>query len=340
MKIYGWLAGIDGTSHYRVVLPLMTIAAQNPDITVDMGARLPPEELTDDHSDIIVGQRICKPLVGGLWEKLGEEGRTLVFESDDDLQNIRADNPAFTAEGSNWPGIDVWRDEWMVAMVQAMSVANLVTTTNEHLAERFRQHSDNVVVLPNYVDEALLTNDPPVRTSGETLRVGYTCSPTHDKDIIQASPDISNGLRKTDAELVIIGTDYRKFFTHKRAVFRPWSNDVGVYYNNICDLHIGLAPLAHDLFNMSKSPLKAAEYGALGIPVLADDVGPYHDYVIHGETGYLIKRPGDWTRYIRMLENDEDMRYEMGVKAQARASELTIQKNAWRWLDAYKGAMK
>ena len=42
--------------------------------------------------------------------------------------------------------------------------------------------------------------------------------------------------------------------------------------------------------DQSKSAIRAIEYGALGIPVVASDVGPYRDHIVDGVTGYLIRR--------------------------------------------------
>lgn len=340
LSIFGWMAGHDGTSTYRIVLPLMTIAAQNSDVTVSMSTHLPKIELTNEHSDVICGQRVMKPLTSSLWRDLGRAGSTLVFDTDDNLEALRLDNPAFLSPESNFPSFKVWRDEWIVAMHQSIEVADLVTTTNETLRQVLMQHSDNVLVLPNAIDAELLSSEQPMREPGERLLVGYSCSPTHDVDIRQASEGISQGLRKTDATLCLVGTDYRKFFAHKRSIFRPWELHPGAYYNNICDFHVALAPLADDVFNVSKSPLKALEAGALGIPTIADNVGPYADFIEHGVTGFVVNRPHEWAKYLRMYANDEPLRRAHGAAARLQASELTIQKNAYKWLDAYKGAMK
>jgi glycosyltransferase involved in cell wall biosynthesis len=73
----------------------------------------------------------------------------------------------------------------------------------------------------------------------------------------------------------------------------PWNIDVPTYLRTIdFDFDIGLSPLRDTQFARSKSPLKALEYGALGIPVVAANVEPYASFVRHGETGSCAAPPG------------------------------------------------
>ena len=341
LHIFGWAAGNDGCAYYRLVLPL-AILQRDPDVTIDIGIKMPPEEFhsTDHDRRIIVAQRLMKPLVVEQARIFKAEGRKIVVEHDDDLSNIRSDNPAILSKSSNWPPSDEWRKSWLPAMHEAMGFASLVTCTNTYLATELRQYSDHVTVLPNYIDSALLKTDMPLRNDNEHLKVGWAGSPTHDKDWTQAAPFIQNGLGKVHmSELVLIGSDYQWLVGHKRTTVRPWETDLNKYFNNLTDIHIGLAPLADDHFNRSKSYIKALEYAALGIPVIANDVEPYRNFIQHGVTGFLVKYGHEWARYIRILANDEPLRRKMGEAAREVAAQNTIQKNAWRWLEAYEEIM-
>jgi glycosyltransferase involved in cell wall biosynthesis len=107
------------------------------------------------------------------------------------------------------------------------------------------------------------------------------------------------------------------------------------YYQAI-DFDIGLAPLIPSMFNRSKSHIKALEYAALGIPVIASDEPPYRDFVIDGVTGFLVRREHEWGQRLRDLVNDDAMRESMGVKAREHAAQFSIEKG-WRlWEQAYR----
>jgi glycosyltransferase involved in cell wall biosynthesis len=55
---------------------------------------------------------------------------------------------------------------------------------------------------------------------------------------------------------------------------------------------VALYPFADTLLNRTKCPMKLMDMLALGIPVVADDVGQISKAVLHGETGRLVA-PGD-----------------------------------------------
>lgn len=336
LKVFGWSAGNDGCAYYRMTLPLMTLDKAGM-ISAGIDTRMPPEAKA--FADIIVAQRLMRPECVDLARQLQGEGKKIVIEHDDDLTNIRDDNPAITHADSNWPAN--WTQTWRPAMHEALGFADLVTCTNEYLATQLRQYSDNVAVLPNYTDAALLDVDAPTREPWEALRVGWGGSPTHDKDWAATTSDIAHGLRKINADLVMIGADYRELlrYNRNRVIYRSWEQDIGKYFQNLTDIHVGLAPLADDHFNRSKSYVKALEYASLGIPCIASDVGPYRDFVQHGVTGFLASKPGDWTKYLRLLNSDEDLRRQMGAAARKLASRNTIQGHSHEWLNAYEKVM-
>jgi len=90
------------------------------------------------------------------------------------------------------------------------------------------------------------------------------------------------------------------------------------------------------VFARAKSAVKALEYAALGIPVIASDVGPYREFVLDGVTGYLVRRDHEWERRLRDLANDDAMRIEMGAKAREHARDWTIQANWRHWEQAMR----
>jgi len=115
-----------------------------------------------------------------------------------------------------------------------------------------------------------------------------------------------------------------------------WLGNIWDYYRAI-DFDIGVAPLAPIVFNRSKSHIKALEYAALSIPTVATDIEPYRDFIVHGETGFLVKHDHEWGRYLRILKEDDVLRKEMGAKAKDRASEFTIQRRWKNWERVWLG---
>ena len=60
----------------------------------------------------------------------------------------------------------------------------------------------------------------------------------------------------------------------------------GSFYTN---MDVALAPLEWNNFNDSKSEIKVAECGRYNIPLVATDCGAYDEWIVDGETGFLVK---------------------------------------------------
>jgi glycosyltransferase involved in cell wall biosynthesis len=77
------------------------------------------------------------------------------------------------------------------------------------------------------------------------------------------------------------------------------------------------------------------EAAALGIPVIASDAEPYREFVVHGVTGFLVRRDHEWLTYLQQLAGDEGLRESMGHKAREHARAFTIENNWHLWEQAY-----
>jgi LAGLIDADG-like domain/Glycosyl transferases group 1 len=89
-------------------------------------------------------------------------------------------------------------------------------------------------------------------------------------------------------------------------------------------------------FTSHNSPVKALEYMARGIPVIASDVEPYKNFVRHGITGFLVREDGhSWLGYLSELAADDKLRQKMGAAGREFAREWSVERNWWRWGQAY-----
>lgn len=249
-----------------------------------------------------------------------------VYELDDDPFQIEPHNPAWAFYSGA-----VSHD----SLAHCIQTADLVTASTEPLGERMRKLNPNVVVLKNRIPESLLAIERPRR---DKLTVGWAGSNTHLEDLKVCAW----GLRKTmqhhpNVEAHFIGADYRKLIRQPMR-FTPWAQKTAEYYKLI-DFDIGLAPLKPTVFAEAKSAIKAMEYGALGIPVIASDVAPYRDYVVDGVTGWIARRDHEWALRLRDLINDEAMRLEMGAKAKELAAQWTIERGWREWESAYESVL-
>lgn len=307
-----------------MVQPLTHVARQNPDMAIDTDGVIDIDDA--EYADLIIGQRVNKPGPSTWWQQQGQRGRPLVFELDDDLWNVHPSSPAYR----------VWSDPAVLArLTDNVRAASAVTVSTDYLGDLVRELNPNVTVLPNCIDADLLGYDRPRR---DKLTIGWAGSPTHLMDFTEVADPLKRYLRKYPAvDMHFIGADYSQLVGRASRITN-WVASTDAYHR-VIDFDIGIAPLKDDRFNWSKSPVKALEYAALGIPIVASDVGPYRDFVQHGVTGFLCRFEHEWFKYLRILTEDAALRESMGEAARAQAVEHTIQRNAHRWADVYRAVL-
>jgi len=312
----------DGSAcgYYRLRMPFEHLAAAGHDVvTHQYGV-----SETATEYPVIVAQRAGHPGFELTWLKMWRDHK-LVWEADDDLWAI---------DPTNRRAAKRYTTETLKSTESTASLAHLVTVSTEPLAEVMRQFNPNVVVIPNHIDGALLDVERPHR---DKITIGWAGGDSHERDWDYVANPLRRFLeRNPDVDMHTIGSNFhRSAKIVGRARHTGWSNDIFSYYRSI-DFDIGIAPLESTVFNRSKSHIKALEYAALGIPVVATHSEPYREFVIDGETGFLIRHEHEWDRRLRDLVNDEAMRIEMGKRAKERAADFVIQ-DGWRqWESAYR----
>lgn len=334
MKIFAAHDG-HGCGYVRIVQPLRELAKHGHEVTFSIASE--PETVArlreGRQFDVIVGQRFAGYDGMGMWRRARTPRNRLVYENDDDV---------FSIDAANWAAYDTFsKADIREAIRGYCEVSDMVTVTVEPLAEMHRElGARNVSVLPNCIPEYIL--ELPRKPSGRP-RIGWVGGASHGVDVHEAVPAVRRFLAKNpEWDLFLGGTDYRPSFNARnwdQMIYGDWrqiNDDERAYYESV-DFDIGLAPLRDTVFARSKSAIKALEYNARGIPVIASSVRPYEDYIVHGENGFLVKHPHEWMKYIRLLADNPGLRDEMGKKGREHASKFTHEANWQLWEKAYEG---
>ncbi len=108
----------------------------------------------------------------------------------------------------------------------------------------------------------------------------------------------------------------------------PWSLE-----NEIPTLQrfdIGLYPLPMDnKWVLGKSGLKALQYMAVGLPVVATAIGANYRIIDNDKNGYLVKTKEEWIARLLALMNDPPLRKKIGTAARQNVEEnFSIHANA------------
>lgn len=102
---------------------------------------------------------------------------------------------------------------------------------------------------------------------------------------------------------------------------------------------VGISWVPDDLWSRGKCGLKLLQYGAAGLPTLANPVGVHPEIVIEGETGYLPRTDDEWVAAVRRLSGDPGVRSAMGRAARSRIEDYySVDSLAGRFVAAVAGS--
>lgn len=328
LVVGGWLADEDGVGYYRMKLPFDALERRGHKVMYRCVLPFQPGRRPANH--VLVGQRVSNEGTSRKWLAAAGDVRR-VFELDDDLLNVDATSGAARLFYND---VSVRR-----RFVENLRSADAVTVSTPYLAGVVRAEygvTAPVHVLPNCLDPAVLDLASVVQAGPMT--VGWAGSDTHRGDFSFVRGPLRRFFaRMPGIGMTFMGVDYRHVVGAPWARLVPWVpvwSDPLAYMRRL-DWQVGLAPLAPTQFNRCKSALKALEYAARGIVVVASDVEPYRGFVRHGETGFLVGRDHQWGEYLELLAADPGLRARMGAAAREQALGWLIDDHAWRWEQAY-----
>jgi glycosyltransferase involved in cell wall biosynthesis len=338
---------------YRLVFIGEALAGQGHDVVVDYDhtyqAIFQPSVfgdriigLADDvDADVVVLQRPLRRERYELLQALQAKGVAVVVEIDDDFHAVHRRNPAWA--GTN-PLTDTERNrDWLM---KACKAADLVTVTTPALADRYGAHG-RVAVLPNYVPEKYLTREPGPYTDEHLERLtgtvaGWTGSiVTHPDDLEATAGGIPDALEETGAKFHVVGTGVgvSEALGLRRPVSATGWLPIEAYPEAIRQLDVGIVPLASHQFNQAKSWLKGLEFASLGVPFVATPTGPYVELHEQHGLGFLAEGRDGWRELTHQLLADHVLREEESIRHREIAAGLTVEANAWRWMEAWEQAL-
>lgn len=268
------------------------------------------------------------------------------------LEEVRVKDPktgeivTLWEDGKN--GLDIKRNRIKFHSYRTvLQEADVITTPSYYLKEAMTEigGSDiNVAVLPNAVD---FTQWKPLDIRdkfADRFRFGWAVSASHGEDWLFIKPALTQFLEKhKEAKFVCLGDTHMDItalaLPKEQVEWYPFSNLWEGHYQlrmAMLGLDVGIAPLADLEFNRCKSPLKYAEYTALGWPVIAQNMTPYKEHIIHGDTGLLASSIEDWLACLESMYQNESLRRTLRFNALQSCKEMfDITKVAKEWADVF-----
>jgi len=267
-----------GSSHVRVLAP--AASASHHELAVarqlDIGEVLSGRLRRD--CDVVLVQRdaVSANYAHEFATRVREAGADLVVDLDDDLLSDSASIPIAVRD----------------AVRALASRAHRAVVSTEPLAQAISGWADQVTVVANAIDDPPWSYEPrlpraPIRAFRRAKsRWVYWGTRSH-QDELEWLKDVMANLRDHEGrriELDVVGVASHRspWFTQLEVPdddqeyvrFARWMRRASQERNWVG----ALAPLLDNPFNSSKSDIKILESRALGLPVIAADVGPYRDW--------------------------------------------------------------
>jgi hypothetical protein len=201
--------------------------------------------------------------------------------------------------------------------------ADLVTCTNERLAERIYPINKNVEIYPNAIPfgEGQFIAD---KKESDLIRIFWAGGCTHEHDLELLKYPIQRLMQNRSKIKMVLGgyTDdeasrpiWDKMLNHftasKRLQFDAYAGMRPTEYMEIYEnADIMLIPLVANNWSRCKSNLKLLEASVKSIPVICSKVEPYS---IDADAPVLwVEKQSDWYKHLNFLINNEKARQDYG----------------------------
>jgi glycosyltransferase involved in cell wall biosynthesis len=325
---------ITGVEYHRLITPHTHME----DVTSIPSIDHQPDSFFYDFDIIVTSSVISK--IGNqelLWKQLKRIGIPVVIDRDDTWVLPQA-HPMY----KEWQKKQRAKD-----IIYNLKQADLVTTTNKHLAKEIAKYN-KVAVIPNAIDFQQLqftANAEIAALKSDLVHIGWSGSVTHLQDLLLIEGELLslNKSSHKDYKLMLAGyfeedaiwDKYENIFTSNYLIDdknygRINSADVNSYAQAYNLMDIGLIPLRDNEFNKCKSDLKLSEMGAFGLGAIISDVSAYEGLGMHGRN-CLVAGKKEWYKSIRKLIENPELRNDLG--SQLKEDVLNLRNEAkWREL--------
>lgn len=348
MRVAVCPADLTGCGSYRLIYPAQAVQKVRPDWEITLykptdvkigmrnGKAVAVRGINPREVDLLILQRIGMPGPLAFLRWAQDNGIATVVDSDDAMHCIEKDNVAYRAwnsrGGLNWRYLD-----------EAAHTADLVTVTTEALAQHYAKHG-RAEVLPNRVPTAVTELAGERDQHPEQLALGWAgFTATHPRDLNVVGEAVRDVLDATHSCFRVIGSAKgvdEALQLPDGTVEDLGSRPLGVgYYSALSAIDVAIVPLANNTFNKSKSSLKALEFSAMGVPIVASPT-PANRELAKSVPILLAETPQQWSQQLRRLLHDPVERVDRGQTARETvAAHWTLEKCAEQWALAWERAV-
>jgi len=321
-------------AYFRAIAPASILRFQG----IQAEARTASFDDVEDF-DVLVLQRHCSEAAVTLTRAFQDAGKPVIYDVDDWLFGLPPTWPAYHDYydlGTGKPR------ERLLAHEQLLCLADVVSCTGATLAEKLREHNGDVRIMPNCVMWGDWDTVIPVEKQFDGPVVGWFGMPYYWDSWRLMAEAVEQAMCEQDARLTILGyPDIVQVFgprLRECTYVQPacvWRNFARMRAM-IASFDVGIAWIEDTEFNRCKSPLKALQYGAAGVPVVASPM-PYSEVLgdeYPGQYGLIAETPETLYRDItNCLVYPEPARARADAWRTRIWAEHTYESQWTRWLE-------
>jgi len=246
-------------------------------------------------ADVVVLQRVLPPRPA--LALLRSVNRSIVFDLDDALYALPSLQGRLTA---------------------MLGTATEVVVGNKEIARNVRAATRAVTVIPTVVDPASYPTAAP-RSEAATLRLGWIGTEGNLPCLELVRPALRELAARGRALALRVICSAAPRWPELPIMLMRWQ--LGSATAALAELDVGLAPLPDTAWTRAKCGLKAIEYMAAALPVVASPVGALAEIVEHGTTGLLAATEREWVEHLDTLARDAELRRNLGSAGRRRIEE-------------------
>jgi glycosyltransferase involved in cell wall biosynthesis len=218
-----------------------------------------------------------------------------------------------------------------------LRLSRRVISINEILAAYARRFNPAVTVVPNCIDVDRVRPGPPRKREGP-VRFGWVGSHSTAANLREIAEPLARLQASHGVALRFIGSGAVDLpgVSYERVDWSPEAER-----GSLEDCDVGLLPVSDHPWNDWKFYLKAVQYMALGLPVVARRKGSNDIVVQDGVSGFLVETPTEWYEALSRLATDEPLRAAMGAAARRTVVErFSLAQHAPRVLEVIEQARR
>jgi glycosyltransferase involved in cell wall biosynthesis len=244
--------------------------------------------------DVVINQKCLMPR--RLAAKVIAASKRLVFDMDDAI---------WTRPGRPHSWFTAWRVK--ARLKQWLMAADVVTAANDYLASYARQFSERVQVIHMALDTAQW--QPGDKAGRDEVIIGWAGSPATLKNLERIGPQLCEILAANPSLRLAVYSGQRPALDCE-FTYTPFAPGTEAAF--VQQLDIGLLPLPEDdAFTRGKSPIKALQYLACGLPVVAQVRGATAE-ILDASNSLHVNQSSDWRSAIEALLADKAQRERLG----------------------------